>query len=162
MHHRLEQQLSLNNQILGAAMFALLAGCMATPDQPNGNVQKPMNEGAASVSSNEAAPMIDTAVLPSYTPGRVTFTARTSGILQRQGSCLVVVHGNAPGGDVLIFPEGAAQWDSASETLVYKNISTKIGAKIDLGGGAINIDEAGVKIANLAADCKAKFVWLVG
>lgn len=166
MQPRLERPLSSNSLSPHAAIFALLASCTATPQQPNGDQQNPGQSEAAvssaAVSPNEAARMVAAPVLASYKPGSVTMTARTTGTLQRHGSCLVVVHGNATVGDVIVFPEGRARWDSESESLIYKNISTKIGAKIDLGGGAINIDEADVKITNLSADCKSKIVWLAG
>jgi hypothetical protein len=153
--------LSSNNIVSQAAAFALLASCSATPQQPNRD-EPILSKPDAGVSQNEATPLVAAPVLATYEPGRVTMTARTTGTLQRRGSCLVVVHGNATEGDLIVFPQGSARWDSESESLIYKNTSTKIGAKIDLGGGAINIDEAGVKISNLSTDCKSKIVWLAG
>ena len=115
------------------------------------------NPPVVSAQTTENAP-----VLPSYKTNGVSMTARTTGTLQQRGSCLVVSHGSGADFDLLIFPEGSARWDIDSGSLVYRGISTKIGAAIDLGGGAIELEKNSTNIKNLPADCERQYVWLVG
>jgi hypothetical protein len=107
----------------------------------------------------KAAHVAQAISLPTYKSNGLSMTSRTQGILTQRGSCLVVVHDDASPGDILIFPEGRAQWSAANNSLTYKGKTTKVGERIDLAGGSVKLKDTQVLIKNLPSNCGAETVW---
>ncbi|WP_336167760.1 hypothetical protein [Acinetobacter sp. 161(2023)] len=124
-------KLGINNKLICAAVFALLAGCQ----------QQEANENTSAVK------------LPVYQLKGVSTSARLKGILQLKQECLYV-------NDILIiFPENTAQWDSEKETLIYKGKLTAIGNKLDITGSFGDFEQDNLRIKRLSPMCDHQNIW---
>lgn len=141
--------------------IVMVSACSAAPSKTGGLAQNDtqLNGSAPDI---VASARHDALILATYKSNGLSMSARTSGTLTRNGSCLMVDHGDGKSTDTLVFPEGQAHWIEAENTLVYKSMSTKIGDSIDIAGGSIDLATSTMAISNLPKDCIAKAVWLVG
>ncbi|KHN66526.1 hypothetical protein AV645_02835 [Acinetobacter calcoaceticus] len=126
--------LGINNKVIFAVVFALLAGCQRQEANENTNAVK----------------------LPVYESNGVSASARLRGILQLKQESLYV-------NDILIiFPENTAQWDSEKDTLSYKGKLIAIGNELDIGGGFGNFEQDNLRIKHLSPMCDHQNIWFAG
>jgi len=127
-------KLGINNKLICAVVFALLAGCQ----------RQEANENTSTVK------------LPVYQFNGVSASARLKGILQLKQECLYV-------NDILIiFPENTAQWDSEKETLIYKGKLVAVGNELDVAGGFGNFEQDNLRIKHLSPMCDHQNIWFAG
>jgi len=127
-------KLGINNKLIFAVVFALLAGCQRQEANENTSVVK----------------------LPVYEFNGISASARLTGILQLKQECLYVK-------DILIiFPEHSAQWDSEKDTLSYKGKLIAIGNELDIGGGFGNFEQDNLRIKHLSPMCDHQNIWFAG
>lgn len=127
-------KLGINNKLIFAVVFALLAGCQRQEANENTSVVK----------------------LPVYESNGISASARLTGILQLKQECLYV-------NDILIiFPEHSAQWDSEKDTLSYKGKHIALDSELDIGGGFGNFEQDNLRIKHLSPMCDHQNIWFAG
>lgn len=127
-------KLGINNKLIFAVVFALLAGCQRQEANKNTSAVK----------------------LPVYQSNGVFASARLKGILQLKQECLYV-------NDILIiFPEHSAQWDSEKDILSYKGKHIALDSELDIGGGFGNFEQDNLRIKHLSPMCDHQNIWFAG